>query len=383
MKIFLKIITILFLATITNLEKLEASEKIKIGLLIPLSGQESEIGKSILRSVTLAINKINDSNIEIYPKDTADNPKKTLRAAEELQAQNIKIVIGPVFNKNLIYLGDLKNMVFLSLTNKNINNPKNVISAGINANSQINTIKKFKKLNNLERTIFLIPNSNFKEDIENAIKQSKIKLKYTHIYDTDPTLLTKQIEEITRYQQRKQNLQDEINRLENSNDQNKESKIVNLNKRDTLGGINFDSVIVSDFDESLKSVFTSLLYTDVSPQRVFYITLNQWFDKTFLKEENLQPVYFPSINKENYDLFINEYKKIYNLYPNQISFLSYDLVGLTYFLIYQNNFKVDEKIFYKKNKFKGKVGIFEINKNRINHVLNFYKIENNEFKKIF
>ena len=58
-------------------------------------------------------------------------------------------------------------------------------------------------------------------------------------------------------------------------------------------------------------------------------------------------------------------------------------MGLIYYLIYQNNFKIEEKIFYKKNKFKGKVGIFEINKNRINHVLNFYKVEDREFKKIF
>ncbi|SVC39830.1 uncharacterized protein METZ01_LOCUS292684, partial [marine metagenome] len=182
---------------------------------------------------------------------------------------------------------------------------------------------------------------------------------------------------------RKQNLKDEIKRLEDSNEQNKEWKIKNLEKKDALGGINFDSVIVSDFEESLKSVFTSLLYTDVSPKRVYYITLNQWFDESFLKEESLQPIYFPSINKENYDKFINDYKKIYDVYPNQLSFLSYDLVGLVYYLIYQNNFEVDEKIFYKKNKFKGKVGIFEINKNKINHVLNFYKVENNEFKKIF
>ena len=154
-------------------------------------------------------------------------------------------------------------------------------------------------------------------------------------------------------------------------------------KKDTLGGINFDSVIVSDFEEGLKSIFTSLLYTDVSPQRVYYITLNQWFDESFLKEESLQPVYFPSINKENYDIFINNYKKIYNENPNQLSFLSYDLMGLIYYLLYQNNFEIDEKIFYKKNQFKGKVGIFEINKNKINHILNFYKVENKEFIKIF
>ena len=69
--------------------------------------------------------------------------------------------------------------------------------------------------------------------------------------------------------------------------------------------------------------------------------------------------------------------------PNEISFLSYDLVGLVYYLIYKNNFKIDEKIFFKKNKFKGKIGIFEINKNTITHQLNFYSVESGSFKKIF
>ena len=383
MKISFKIIILLIFIWPFNLQKLQAQEEIKIGLLVPLSGKQSDIGKSIMQSVRLAINKIDNPNIKILPKDTKNDPVKTLAAAKELELEGVKIVIGPIFNNNLIYLDELKEMIFLSLTNKNINNPKNVISAGINASSQIKTIMKFKEMNNINKTIFLIPNSNFQEEVEDAISQSKIKLKHVHIYKTNPMELTKQIEKITMYQIRKQNLIDEIKRLEDSNEKNKEWKINNLKKRDTLGGINFDSVIVSDFEEGLKSVFTSLLYTDVSPQRIYYITLNQWFDESFLKEESLQPLYFPSINKENYDEFIENYKKIYNEYPNQLSFLSYDLMGLVYYLIYQNEFKIDEKIFYKKNQFKGKVGIFEINKNRINHVLNFYKVENKEFKKIF
>tara|TARA_B100000745_G_scaffold113908_1_gene73446 strand:- start:444 stop:1595 length:1152 start_codon:yes stop_codon:yes gene_type:complete len=383
MKISFKIIILLIFIWPFNLQKLQAQEEIKIGLLVPLSGKQSDIGKSIMQSVRLAINKIDNPNIKILPKDTKNDPVKTLAAAKELELEGVKIVIGPIFNNNLIYLDELKEMIFLSLTNKNINNPKNVISAGINASSQIKTIMKFKEMNNINKTIFLIPNSNFQDEVEEAISQSKIKLKHVHIYETNPMELTKQIEKITMYQIRKQNLIDEIKRLEDSNEKNKEWKINNLKKRDTLGGINFDSVIVSDFEEGLKSVFTSLLYTDVSPQRIYYITLNQWFDESFLKEESLQPLYFPSINKENYDEFIDNYKRIYNEYPNQLSFLSYDLMGLVYYLIYQNEFKIDEKIFYKKNQFKGKVGIFEINKNRINHVLNFYKVENKEFKKIF
>tara|TARA_Y100001970_G_scaffold145743_1_gene178948 strand:- start:832 stop:1983 length:1152 start_codon:yes stop_codon:yes gene_type:complete len=360
-----------------------AEEKIKIGLVIPLSGEHKEIGNSILKSTRLAINKIDDPRLEIIPKDTRSNAETTLRVSKELYEQGVKIIIGPVFNKNLVYLNELSEVTFLSLSNTNINNPKNVISGGINAISQINAIKKFQKFAKLERSILLVPNLDFKNEIEDAILKTKIKLKDKFIYDSDPTILTSQIEKLTRYKQRKQNLKDELKRLKNSNDLNKEKKIFNLEKRDTLGGVNFDSVIIADFDESLKSVATSLLYTDVSSKRVNYITLNQWFDKSMLKEKNLQPIYFPSINKKNYDDFVLEYFNIYNEYPNQISFLSFDLVGLVYFLIYKNDFIINNKVFYKKNKFKGKIGIFEINKNEISHILNFYMAEGDNFKKIF
>ncbi len=383
MKKFIQLIIFTFIGLILNVFQSLADEKIKIGLVVPLSGEYKEVGNSILKSARLAINKIDDLRIEIIPRDTKSNPETTLRVSKELSDQGIKIIIGPVFNKNLIYLDELNEVTFLSLSNTNINNPKNVINGGINAVSQINAIKKFQKFAKLERSVLLIPNSEFKNEIEDAVKKTKIKLKDKFIYNLDPTILTSQIEKLTRYPQRKQNLKDEIERLKNSNEINKQKKISNLEKRDTLGGINFDSVIIADFDESLKSIATSLLYTDVSSTRVNYITLNQWFDKSILKEENLQPIYFPSINKENYDNFVSEYFNIYDEYPNQISFLSFDLVGLVYFLIYKNDFIINNKIFYKKNKFKGKIGIFEINKNKISHILNFYVAENNGFKKIF
>ena len=383
MKTFIKFTIISILSLITFFQNSFSSEKIKIGLIVPLSGSYSQLGNSIVKSIRLAVNKIDDDRIEIIPKDTKSNPINSLRSSKELYEQGVRIVIGPVFNESTKYLDELKDMTFISLTNKIYGNPSNVISAGVNAISQINTIKKFKKINSLERSVFLIPKTDYKKEINLAIDRSNINLKDKFYYDTDPTLLTAQIEKITRYSQRKQNLKDEIKRLENSLDQNKEKKIEKLKKKDTLGGINFDSVIIADFDESLKSVITSLLYTDVSSKRISYLTLNQWFNKSLLKETSLQPIYFPSINKENYDKFINEYIDLYGSEPNQISFLSYDLVGLVYYLIYKNNFKITDNIFYKKNKFKGKIGIFEINKNIITHQLNFYSVEDNKFKKIF
>ena len=94
-------------------------------------------------------------------------------------------------------------------------------------------------------------------------------------------------------------------------------------------------------------------------------------------------MYFPSINKDNFEIFENDYMQNFKTVPNQISFLSYDLIGLVYYLLLINDFRIDENLFFKKNKFKGKIGIFEINKNTITHQLNFYGIEEKTFKEIF
>tara|TARA_B110001452_G_scaffold257417_1_gene251611 strand:+ start:3721 stop:4872 length:1152 start_codon:yes stop_codon:yes gene_type:complete len=383
MKILIKIINLLFFIFFFSQQTLLAQEKIKVGLLVPLTGEQSEIGRSILKSVRMAINKIDNANFEIIPKDTKNDPNITLRSAKELQEDGIKIIIGPIFNKNLIYLNEINEVTFLSLTNKNTNKYKNVISAGINASSQLKAIKKFIKKNNLKKTIFLIPDSDFKNEIDNSIKEVQIKYHKKYYYNTDPTILTKQIEKITKYKERKLDLSREIKKLENSEISNKETKIAKLKKKDTLGKVNFDSVIISDFDESLKSITTSLLYTDVPPKDVSYILFNQWFDTSLLKETSSHPMFFPSINKKNYEIFIKEYESSFGEAPSQLSIISFDLVGLVYYLALQNNFKVDEKLFYKKTKFKGKIGVFEIDKNKITHVLNFYQVNEKGFKRIF
>ena len=383
MKTLIKLLMFIALSITLFNQNIFASEKIKIGLIVPLSGENSLIGEKIIKSIRMAINKINDERVEIIPKDTKSNPIDALKVSKELYKDGVRIIIGPVFNESTKYLDDLKDVTFISFTNKLIGNPKNVISAGVNAISQVQTIKKFNNRNNLSKSIILIPRAQFKKEIEEAINKTKIKHKEVFYYDREPTKLTKQIEELTKYQIRKNNLKFEIQRLEGLSFKDKDKKIQNLKKRDTLGNINFDSIVIADFDENLKSVATSLLYTDVSSKRVSYITLNQWFDESLLKDDTLHPIYFPSINKDNYELFMNDFKNAYGLDGDQLSFLSYDLIGLVYFLIYENDFKISKKIFYKKNKFKGKIGVFEISKNTITHQLNFYSIEDKKFKKIF
>ncbi len=381
---FFKILFSIFLVLLfeTSISYSEET-KIRIGVLVPLSGENASLGKQILNSIRMALIDIRNNDIEIYPKDTKSDPDVTLRSALEFEKMGISLVIGPVFYKNLLFLDKVNSITFLSLTNKTLNLHKNIISSGINSSSQLNTIKKFLEKNDIKKTIFLIPNSNYDLEIKKGIKISKIKLFKQYNYDIDPTKLTKQIEKITNYGIRKQNLLDEISRVEKSDDPNKEKIIENLEKKYTLGKVKFDSVVIADFDESLKSVVTSLLYTDVSPKNKSIITLNQWFDESLLKEKNLQPIYYPSINKQNLDDFTNKFFKKFNYKPNYLSLLSYDLIGLIYYLSLKNETLEISKSFKTQNTFKGKIGVFEIKDNKINHQLNFYEINDGKLKEIF
>jgi len=91
-----------------------SSEKIKIGLIVPLSGEYSYIGSSIINSVHLAVNKIDSDKIEILPRDNNSNPNLTFKAAKDLyDNHNVRIIIGPIFKENNLYLNKLPDAIFI------------------------------------------------------------------------------------------------------------------------------------------------------------------------------------------------------------------------------------------------------------------------------
>ena len=355
---------------------------LKVGLIVPLSGRHQEIGKSVLNSIRLALSKINNDQIEIFPKDNYSNPEKTLFAARQLESEGIRIVIGPVFHQNLIYLGEVQNLTFLSLSNKTKIIPKNIITIGINANSQINAIVNFIKKENLNKTIVLIPKSNFEDELRNALVKSKYEFMNIYSYDVKPDKLTSQIKQITAYDERKEKLEKIVKFVEMGiKILEKEEELKNLKKKYTLGEVDFDSVIIANFGENLKSVTNSFSFSDVTAQDVKFITLNQWFDETLLKESSANQIYFPSINLANYSKFRETYFKNYNKYPTQISILSYDILGLIYYINRVQGSDLKKNIFNKKS-YVGEVGEFLFKDKMVTYKLNIYQVLDNQFLKI-
>ena len=199
-------------------------------------------------------------------------------------------------------------------------------------------------------------------------------------YNSDPKLLTGEIEKLTNYSQRKRNLEYRKKVLEKKEDAKSKRELELLEQKYTLGKVNFDSIIIIDFGNSLKSVLASLVFTDVDDSDVLFTTVNQWFDESIFYENNVKHLYFPSVDFENFKKYNKKYFNTFGIKPNEITILAYDTLGLIYY-VWKKNKGIDSiNNFLIKDKIKGKIGTFKFINNELVQELKIYKTEENRFK---
>ena len=380
-KNFLLIFYIIFTFN-SNLLSDENNKILKVGLLAPLSGPYSEIGNSLLYSLQLALEEINNENVIIIPRDSGLNDKEKLSSAiDSLKESGVKVIIGPSTFEEFDHIKKYNNLIFISPSNINPEFSKNIISIGISLESQLNALVNFIKKQKKTKTIIMYPKNAYLEMIEKKIQNLDLKNVKVFTYSPNPEVLTGEIETLTNYTQRKRNLELRKKMFEDKEDEQSIKELERLEQLYTLGNVNFDSVIIIDFGNNLKSVLTSLIYTDVNQDKVLFTTINQWFDESIFYENTIKNLYYPSVNFKEFKKYNNKYFKKFKTYPNEITILAYDALGLIYYA-WKKNGKIDSiNNFSFKNKIKGKIGTFSFKNKKVLQELNIYKTGKNKFIK--
>ena len=380
-KIFLLIFYIIFSFN-SNLISAEQNNSLKVGLLAPLTGPYSEIGNSLLNSLQLALEEIDDENVIIVPRDSGFNNKdKLTEAINDLKLLGVKTIIGPTTFKEFENVKKYNDLIFISPSNINPKFNNNIISIGVSLESQLDSLIKFIKEQKKTKTIIMYPKNEYLEFIEKKIDNLNIKNLRKFTYSSNPEVLTGEIEILTNYTERKRNLTLRKKMFEDKEDEQSIKELERLDQLYTLGNVNFDSIIIIDFGNSLKSVLTSLVYTDVNQEKVLFTTINQWFDESIFYENTIKNLYYPSVNYKEFKKYNNKYYKRFKIYPNEITILAYDALGLIYYA-WKKNGKINSiNDFLFKNKIKGKIGTFSFKNGKVIQDLEIYKTENKRFIK--
>ena len=169
--------------------------------------------------------------------------------------------------------------------------------------------------------------------------------------------------------------------FEDKEDEQSLKELDRLEQLYTLGDVNFDSVLIIDFGNNLKSVLTSLVYTDVKQDKVLFTTINQWFDESIFYENTIKNLYYPSVNYKEFLNYNNKFYKKFKFYPNEITILVYDALGLIYYAWKKNGEINSINDFIFKNKIKGKIGTFGFKDGKVTQELDIYKIGDKKFIK--
>ena len=380
-KFILALIYIIFFFNF-NLLSEENNKILKVGLLAPLSGSYNELGNSLLYSLQLALEEIDNNKVFIVPRDSGFNDKDKLdNAIQDLRSQGIKIIIGPITHEEFDVAKKYSDLIFIFLLNIKPEFTNNIISVGVSLESQLTALISFIKKQKKNKTVIMYPKNQYSELVEQKIKNLKINNIRIFTYSPNPEVLTGEIEILTNYSQRKRSLELRKKMFEDKEDQQSIKELSRLEQLYTLGEVNFDSVIIIDFGNNLKSVLTSLVYADVDQEKVLFTTINQWFDESIFNENSIKNLYYPSINYKEFKKYNQNYFKKFKTYPSEITILAYDALGLIYYA-WKTNGKIESiNDFSFESKIKGKIGTFSFKDRKVLQELDIYKTDKNKFIK--
>ena len=380
-KIIITFLSYTFLLFNTSLVADENDKKLRIGLLAPFSGEYKNLGESLLLSTQLALDEIGNDDIIIIPRDTGSNNKERLNLSiKEIIARGANVVIGPITSSSFNEVEKYKNTIFISLSNQEPRISNNLINIGISLESQLKAIEKLLIKENKKKTVILYPKNEYEKFIDKKIKSIKLKNYRIFKYDSDPRVLTGEIEKLTNYKQRKINLEARKKMLVKQDDDKSKRELKILERLFTLGSVNFDSVIIIDFGNSLKSVLSSLVYTDVDDTTVLISTVNQWFDESIFRENLVKNLYFPSVDMKQFKKYNENYFKSFGIKADEITILGYDALGLIHYVWKKNKGINTINDFFIKEKIKGKIGTFEFKDKKVSQQLKIYKTDIDKFK---
>ena len=387
----MKKIIILILLILSLKSKVYAKSELKLGALLPLSGEHTVLGNNIYKSILITIFELENLRIKVIPLDTQSTKSGTKIAFQKGLREQVDIFIGPIFFDKLTEIKDLegfKDKIFFSYSNNENNNLPNVINFGINLSSQINALEKV--FNQNERYIFFGDSSNFTKKVLEKVKKLKSKRVQTIIYKDfkDIDIKTKQV---TNFNYRNKKHIREIKRLEKIQKEKESEKaedaalhakyIENMKKHDTLDKVKFRKVFLSSYNEELIASLSYFDFYDANYKDVQFITLNLWFEKKYLNEPSFENIIFPSINYKAYQELNEKYQKNFNRDIYHLEVLTFDMIPLiasTWFNSKDRKLKASNF----NGSYKGKTGNFSIKENRANRDLILYKIINKKFKKI-
>ncbi|WGF87465.1 penicillin-binding protein activator [Marinivivus vitaminiproducens] len=84
----------------------ESGQEVRVGLLLPLSGDQRPVGEDALRAAEMAIFDRGDNDVVLLPRDSGASSSRAAEAARSLVADGAQLLIGPLYSEGVSAVAD-------------------------------------------------------------------------------------------------------------------------------------------------------------------------------------------------------------------------------------------------------------------------------------
>ena len=367
----------------------QENREIRVGLLLPLKGQNYRIGKSLLNAIHLALYKTQNKNIKIFVRDTSPIEGVT-RAYYEFLDLNVDIILGPVFSDKVNELKSLSsdNKIQTITFSNNLNVAEDgIFISGLTMKDEIETIINYSEKNNLTKFAIIAPKNIYGNAVINLLERATLNKNITIfskiLFESENPDFYEVAKQVSDYENRSKNLLEKIESLKQDNSEKAKKEIKLLQQKDTYGELQFDSlyIAVENFQQ-LSLLSSTLPYYDVDPKKIQYFGTSLWNKEAIIKEPGLNNSIFVALDKDKSEVFYDLYQSLYNEVPHSIAIYGFDAIGIISSLNNQN-LEINEENIVNEIGFSGLTGTFQFkNDGIVERDLTLYRIKNEKIIKI-
>ena len=317
-------------------------------VLLPLSGDNAQIGDTIRSAISLAAlqNAPDTLNVSFY--DSVSDIDTTMQT---ILSSNPDIIIGPVFSSdaNIVRRNKPSQLPVLSFTSDAQSVGDGVMSVSLIPSNGVETIIREMKSDDVRNFIIIAPDTNsghmmagtatvaseyyelpltgifyYKEHDSESIKQTSVAASMNTARTMAHTRARQVLSDILTNE-----------RLTTVEKSNLNLQLEKLSKTDTLGSVPYDAILFLGNGEDTKSLVSFLRYYNVGANDARFYGTTMWDGSDIASDFTMMGSKYASLPSTD-SKFTELYTQTYGVAPTRLASFGYDAANMAIGMIYSN-----------------------------------------------
>ena len=345
----------------------------RIAVLLPTSGKNSQIGKSIQTSITTAALEHNMPNLSVAFYDTAGDATTAIRDA---LATNPEIIIGPVFAENARILRDTKpeNIPALSFTSDATAVGNGVMTMALMPTNSVETIVSQMSADGVKSFIILSPNTTsgklMAAAATNAADIYNVPVGGLFYYDEGNANSIKDTSKTASMNtaraaaniRAREILSDILSneRLTALEYSNLNMQLEKISRTDTLGPVPYDAILFLGNADDTKKLASFMRYYGVSSRDAAHYGTAMWDGTDIAGDLTLTGAKYASLPTTS-ETFSTTYTSVTGNAPSRLATFGYDATNMAIGMLKSD--KTDAAYLLDPSGYIGTDGLFRLKPN--------------------